>query len=132
MLEGNRIDGKAEATGGRTGTFRLIRMAALDAAALHRFVGAYRFADGRFLLVDSLPGLNLLYAIDPGTGQVRAIYPMSETEFVSGPALLVPEPTEQTFSFDTTADRIAGVVRRDARGGEPERAVRIDIREESV
>src|SRR5688572_10310358 len=43
MLEGNRIDGKAEATGGRTGTFRLIRMAALDAAALHRFVGAYRF-----------------------------------------------------------------------------------------
>ena len=43
-IEGNTISGVAEATGGRTGAFRLIRTAAVDQASFNRYVGAYRFA----------------------------------------------------------------------------------------
>ncbi len=132
-LEKNTIAGVAEATGGRKGTFRLMRIAALDISAKRRFVGAYRFADGRFLLVDlGYPeGSDMLYAVDPQTGQVRAMYPASPTEFVSGPALLVPEPTQQILSFDLTKAGVRGVIRRQV-GGAPERATRVDIREEEV
>jgi uncharacterized protein len=131
--ERGSITGKAEASGGRTGTFRLLRIAALDEAVLARYVGAYRFADGRFLLVDMgyPPGSGMLYAIDPQTGQVRAMYPESSTEFNSGPALLAPEPTEQTLSFTMKGDRIVSVERRFAAGA-TERASRIDLRLEET
>jgi hypothetical protein len=132
-LEKNVIAGIAEATGGRKGTFRLMRIAALDVPAKRRFVGAYRFADGRLLLVDlGYPeGSDMLYAVDPHTGKVRAMYPASPTEFVSGPALLIPEPTQQTLSFDITKAGGRGVTRRQT-GAAPERATRVDIREEEV
>ena len=132
-LEGDKITGTAEARGGRTGTFRLIRTADLTTAALARFIGAYRFTDGRLVLIDSVPetGSVQIYAVDPITGQVRGMYPTSATEFISGPALLVPEPTEHSLSFDVTGDRIAGVVRRST-DGLPERASRVEIRQEDV
>jgi pimeloyl-ACP methyl ester carboxylesterase len=132
-IEPGSITGTAAASGGRSGTFRLLRTAALDEAALGRFVGAYRFADGRYLLVDMgyPPGSGMLYAIDPQTGQTRAMYPASSTEFNSGPALLVPEPTEQTLSFTMRGDRIVGVVRRYA-GGAAERAARVELHLEEV
>jgi hypothetical protein len=132
-LQRDIITGAVEATGGRTGTFRLVRIATLDSRAKRRFVGAYRFANGRFLLVDvDYPqGSDMLYAVDSHTGNVRAMYPVSSTTFVSGPALLVPEPTEQTLSFEVTSAGVRSVVRRRA-GAAPERAVRIDIREEEV
>jgi uncharacterized protein len=132
-LDRDVISGVAEATGGRRGTFRLMRTAALDVREKRRFVGAYRFADGRFLLVDlGYPqGSDMLYAIDAHTGNVRAMYPVSATTFVSGPALLVPEPTAQTLSFELTRAGVRSVVRRQA-GGVPERAMRVALREEEV
>ena len=132
-LDGNTITGTAEAAGGRTGTFRLIRTAALDAAEKRRYVGAYRFADGRFLLLDiGYPsGSEMLYAVDPQTGDVRALYAMSSTEFISGPALLIPEPTEQSLSFEISRDTIMAVVRRTP-GRPPERAAHVEIRQEEV
>ena len=132
-VERGSITGTAVASGGRTGTFRLLRTAALDDAALARFIGAYRFADDRHLLVDMgyPPGSGMLYAIDPQTGQARAMYPTSPTEFNAGPALLVPEPIEQTLSFTTSGDRIVGVVRRFADGA-TERAARVELQLEEV
>jgi len=132
-VDRSSITGTAQASGGRTGTFRLLRTAAMDEAALARYVGAYRFADGRFLLVDMgyPPGSGVLYAIDPQDGQTRAMYPQSSTEFNSGPALLVPEPTEQTLSFTMRGDRIVGVVRRLV-GGPAERASRVELNAEEV
>jgi len=133
VVEGDAISGLAEATGGRTGTFRLIRTASLDVTAKRRYVGAYRFPDGRYLLMDLgyPPGSDMLYAVDAQTGIARAMYPISPTEFRSGPALLVPEPTEETFYFDTAGDRITSVVRQSP-GRAAERAVRIEVREEEV
>jgi len=132
-VEPGSITGTAAGSGGRSGTFRLLRTAALDEAALAQFVGAYRFADGRYLLVDMgyPPGSGMLYAIDPQTGQTRAMYPASSTEFNCGPALLVPEPTEHTLSFTTRGDRIVGVVRRFA-GRTAERASRVELHMEEV
>jgi pimeloyl-ACP methyl ester carboxylesterase len=90
-------------------------------------------SDGRLLLIDTLPEARstLLYVVDPATGQVRAMYPMSAAEFVTGPALLVPEPAEQALTFDMRGDQIVAVTRRTG-VGEAERAVRVSIRQEDV
>jgi len=128
-LDDKVIAGTAEATGGRTGTFRLIRTAAIETVA-RKYIGAYRFADGHFLLVDSVPP-PLLYSVDVGTGQVRGMYPKSATEFVSGPSILVPDPAQQTLSFEMKGDQITGVVRRGSNGA-LERASRVEIRQEEV
>src|SRR5262245_65902625 len=77
------------------------------------------------------PGSGILYAIDAQSGQTRAMYPTSSTEFNVGPALLAPEPIEQTFSFTMNRDRIVGVMRRVA-GGVAERAARVELRLEEV
>ena len=130
-LDGNTIAGTAEATGGRSGTFRLIRTAHLE--SISRYIGAYKFGDGRFLLVDTLPETrtSLLYAVDSVTGQVRAMYPTSATEFVTGPGLLAPEPIEQTLTFQTRGDEIVALVRRTGANGS-ERAERVSIRQQEV
>lgn len=130
-LERDAITGDAATTGGRKGTFRLIRAAELDRQALSRFIGAYQFRDGHMLLVDLLPGANRLYAVDARSGQARAAFPVSSTEFVCGPALLVPYPTEQTLLFQNSRDEAAVVVRGSA-GAPGERAVRANIHEEQV
>jgi hypothetical protein len=130
-LEGNSITGNAVTTGGRQGSFRLIRSLDLARQVLSRFVGAYQFRDGRMLLVDLLPRAKILYAVDVTSGQARAAFPVSPTEFVCGPALLVPHPTEQTLLFRDNGDNGAVVLRRRANGA-TESAIRASVREEQV
>lgn len=130
-LQGDSVTGGAETKEGRKGRFSLIRTMGLDRATLARNVGVYRFADGRNLLIDLLPGAIRLYAVDVKSGQARAAFPVSPTEFVCGPALLVPYPAEQTLTFQIKGGQVAGVVRKPASGA-IERAVRVNIREEQV
>ena len=104
-LAGDTISGEASVIGG-VGKLRLLRVTALDSTASARYVGAYRFADGRLLLVDrfhDLPSFELTVT-DPGTGIVRYAYAVSESTLVTGPALSVPYPTEATWSFSRSPD----------------------------
>jgi pimeloyl-ACP methyl ester carboxylesterase len=130
-LKGDSVTGSAETKEGRKGIFGLIRTMGLDRATLARNIGVYRFGDGRILLIDLLPGATQLYAVDVKSGQARAAFPVSPTEFVCGPALLVPYPTEQTLTFQMSGGQVAGVVRKPASGA-IERAVRLNVREEQV
>ncbi|MGH9908127.1 MAG: alpha/beta hydrolase, partial [Pyrinomonadaceae bacterium] len=75
-----------------------------------------------------------LYAIDVKSGEVRAVFPRSETQFTGGPALYVASPTRQTIRFRGAG---AHVVDLDLKGRQSDRkpgafATRIPIRQEEV
>src|SRR6185436_8657244 len=40
-----------------------------------------------------------LWVTDVKSGEARAVFPRSETQFTGGPALNVPSPTRKTFTF---------------------------------
>lgn len=125
------ISGEAEGSG-RMGHFRLIRVAQVDPATMAGYVGAYRFRNGRKLLIDSFPGIpNTLLATDARTGEVRAFFPVSETRFVAGHELFVPYPTQQIISFHRSGADVRGLDRRwDSPNAET--ATRIAIRREDI
>jgi pimeloyl-ACP methyl ester carboxylesterase len=132
VLEGDAIAGDFEAQGGRTkGLFRLTRIASLEPMAVARYQGAYRFDDGRMLLVERAPWTrSALLVTDAASGIARVAFAVSPAEFVAGPSLLVPHPTEHTLSFEI--NRGAAAVTRTAASGGSERALRVPTIEEEV
>ncbi len=98
-LTGDEIEGEAEVPGIKA-RFHLVRTAKVAPEILARYVGAYRFRNGDYLVIDSFPDVpNTLFVTDVKSGEVRAVFPRSETQFTGGPALYVASPTRQTLTF---------------------------------
>ncbi|HEX5883587.1 MAG TPA: alpha/beta fold hydrolase [Pyrinomonadaceae bacterium] len=98
-LTGDEIEGEAEVPGIKA-RFHLVRTVKVAPETLARYVGAYRFRNGNHLVIDSFPDTpDTLFVTDVKSGEVRAVFPRSETQFTGGPALYVPSPTRQTLTF---------------------------------
>src|SRR5688572_10197781 len=133
-LAGDVIEGEAEVPGIKA-PFRLMRTVKVAPEVLARYVGAYRFRNGDYIVIDRFPNTqDTLWVTDVKSGQARTIFPRSETQFTGGPALYVASPTRQTLTF---SDRGVHVVDLDHEGRPSYRkpgafAARVPIREEEV
>ncbi len=98
-LSGDVIEGEAEVPGTKA-RFHLVRTVKVAPEILARYVGAYRFRNGDYIVIDSFPDTpDTLWVTDVKSGEARAVFPRSETQFTGGPALRVVSPTRQTLTF---------------------------------
>src|SRR6185369_12367935 len=98
-IAGDEIEGDAEVPGIKT-RFHLVRTVTVAPEILARYVGAYRFRNGDYLVIDSFADTpNTLFVTDVKSGEARAIFPRSDTQFTGGPALYVASPARQTLTF---------------------------------
>lgn len=131
VLSRDMIDGVVEGPG-RMGRFQLMRVADVAPATLAAYVGAYRFRDGHELVIDAMPDTpNSLMVTDVATGEVRAFFPVSDTQFASGPMMFVPFPTEQTLVFHRTGALVSGLERTWG-VSRVETATRVHLRQEEI
>src|SRR5215207_4743329 len=137
-IAGDVIEGEAEVPGTKA-PFRLVRTVKVAPEILARYVGAYRFRNGDYIVIDRFPNTqDTLWVTDVKSGQARTIFPRSETQFTGGPALYVASPTRQTLTFrDNGGQGGVHVVDLDHEGRPSYRkpgafAVRSNIRQEEV
>ena len=98
-LTGDEIEGEAEVPGTKA-RFHLVRTVKVAPEILARYIGAYRFRNGDYLVIDSFPDTpDTLWVTDVKSGEARAVFPRSETQFIGGPALRVVSPTRKTLTF---------------------------------
>jgi pimeloyl-ACP methyl ester carboxylesterase len=98
-ITGDEIDGEAEVPGTKA-HFHLVRTVKVAPAILANYVGVYRFRNGEYFVIDRFDYIpDILHVIDVKSGEVRAIFPRSETQFTAGPALYVVSPTRRTLTF---------------------------------
>jgi hypothetical protein len=136
-IAGDVIEGEAEVPGTKA-RFHLVRTVKVAPEILQRYVGAYHFRNGDYLVIDSFPDTpDTLFVIDVKSGEARAVFPRSETQFTGGPALFVASPTRQTLTFrDNGGHGGVQVVDLDQKGRQSGQsgsyATRIPIRREEV
>src|SRR5678816_4570859 len=71
-----------------------------------------------------------LFVTDVKSGEARAIFPRSETQFMGGPALYVSSPTRQTLTFRGAGVHVVDLDRKDRQPGAF--ATRVPIAREEV
>jgi pimeloyl-ACP methyl ester carboxylesterase len=129
-LAGDVIYGEAEVPGTKA-QFHLTRTRKVRPEILASYVGAYRFRNGDYLVVDSFADTpDTLFVTDVKTGEARAVFPRSETQFTGGPALRVVSPTRQTLSFSGAGVHVIDLDRKGRESGAF--ATRVPIRQEEV
>lgn len=100
-----------------------------DRPADPRVNGAYSFADGGIVVVVSRTA-DTYRAVLPATGEARALFPTGGRDYHSGPGWAGEAPVEVRVTFELGADgEVTGLVWR-REGGEPERARKLELREE--
>lgn len=128
---GNDFTGNVDVPGTK-GIFHLTRTRPLTPEARANLLGAYRFRDGNLLVVDTLPDIpNTIFTVDTKSGEARAIFPRSVTDFISGSALFVTTPVIQTITF-TVLDNIIQGLKRQLGNTPVESATRVPLRSEQV
>jgi pimeloyl-ACP methyl ester carboxylesterase len=129
-ITGDEIDGEAEVPG-TEGHFHLVRTVKVPPQVLASYVGVYRFRNGDYFVIDRfLDTPDILFMNDVKSGEVRAVFPRSETQFAGGPAMYVASPTQLTITFHGAG---ADVVDLDIKGRQSRQsATRIPIRQEEV
>ena len=133
-LAGDVIEGEAEVPGTKA-RFRLMRTVKVAPEILASYVGAYRFRNGDYIVIDRFPNTqDTLWVTDVKSGQARTIFPRSETQFTGGPALYVASPTRQTLTFrDNGGHGGVHVVDLDHKGRHSGAfATRVPIRQQEV
>ena len=129
-IAGDEITGEASSPGS-AGTFRVTRVQKLAPDALAAYQGAYRFADGKFVLIDVMYGVpTILTMTDSASGAVRGIFPRTDREFFTGPALFITSPVTTTLTFEKNGERVVGLSMRS--GTRVRRAKRIVHRQQPV
>ena len=129
-LTGDAIEGQAEVPGTKA-RFHLVRTVKVAPEILARYVGAYRFRNGEYLVIDSFPDTpDTLWVTDVKSGEARAVFPRSETQFTGGPALRVVSPTRQTLELSGAGVHVVDLDRKDRQSGAY--ATRVPIRQEEV
>ena len=103
-LTGDEIEGEAEVPGTKA-RFHLVRTVKVAPEILDQYLGAYRFRNGDYIVIDRFPDTSdTLWVTDVKSGEARAVFPRTQTRFTGGPFLMVPSPTRKTFVF-----RVGGV-----------------------
>jgi uncharacterized protein len=129
-LTGDVIEGEAEVPGTKA-RFHLVRTVKVAPEILARYTGAYRFGNGDYLVIDSFPDTpDQLWVTDVKSGEVRAVFPRSETQFTGGPALRVVSPTRQTLTFRGAGVHVIDLDQKGRQSGA--NATRVPIRREEV
>ena len=129
-LTGDEIEGEAEVPGTKA-RFHLVRTVKVAPEILARYVGAYRFRNGNHLVIDSFPDTpGTLFVTDVKSGEVRAVFPRSETQFTGGPALYVPSPARQTLTFRSAGVHVIDLDQKGRQSGAF--ATRVPIAREEV
>ena len=128
------IEGEADVPGIKA-PFRLMRTVKVAPEILARYVGAYRFRNGDYIVIDRFPNTqDTLWVTDVKSGQTRTIFPRSETQFTGGPALYVASPTRQTLTFRDNGGHggvhVVDLDHKDRQSGAF--ATRVPIRQEEV
>ena len=133
-LKGAEIKGKF-AGGEARGSFELLRVARLDPNTLQQYVGSYELSAGNFISIgrQTRTGTDArLGFVERASGRRGNLTPISETEFVSGPALSLDYPTDVQISFSKNKQgRVTGLKWK--HGAAPEKsAPKLSLREEEV
>jgi pimeloyl-ACP methyl ester carboxylesterase len=129
-IAGDVIEGEAEVPETK-GRFHLVRTVKVAPEILARYVGAYRFRSGDYLVIDSFADTpDTLFATDVKSGEVRAVFPRSQTQFTGGPALFVASPTRRTISFRGAGVHVIDLDLKGRQSGAY--ATRVPIRQEEV
>src|SRR5215218_10229850 len=129
-LAGDEIEGEAEVPGIKA-RFHLVRTVKVAPEILSRYVGAYRFRNGDYLMIDSFADTpDTLFVTDVKSGEARAVFPRSETQFTGGPALRVVSPTRQTLTFRSAGVHVIDLDQKGRQSGAF--ATRVPIRREEV
>jgi uncharacterized protein len=110
-ITGDEMQGEAEVPGTKA-TFHFMRSAKVKQEILESYVGVYRYRNGEYFVIDRFADYpDILHVVDVRSGETRAIFPRSDTEFFSGAALYVPSPILQTITFRGGEVTVAGLVR---------------------
>ncbi len=129
-IAGDVIEGEAEVPGTKA-CFHLVRTVKVAPEILSRYVGAYRFRNGDYIVIDRFPNTHdTLWVTDTKSGQARTIFPRSETQFTGGPALYVVSPTRQTLTFRRDGVHVVDLDHTGRQSGAF--ATRSNIRQEEV
>jgi len=129
-LAGDEIEGEAEVPGIKA-RFHLVRTVKVAPEILSHYVGVYRFRNGDHLMIDSFPDTpDTLFVTDVKSGEARAVFPRSETQFTGGPALRVVSPTRQTLTFRDDGVHVIDLDQKGRQSGAF--ATRVPIRREEV
>lgn len=129
-LNGDVIEGEAEVPGTKA-HFRLMRTVKVAPEILSRYVGAYRFRNGDYIVIDRFPNTqDTLWVTDVKSGETRTIFPRSNTQFTGGPALYVASPTRQTLTFRGDGVQVVDLDHKSRQSGAF--ATRSNIRQEEV
>jgi len=129
-IAGDEIEGEAEVPGIKA-RFHLVRTVKVAPDILARYVGAYRFRNGDYLVIDRFPDTpDTLFVTDVKSGEARAVFPRSETQFTGGPALYVASPTRQTLTFRDAGVHVIDLDHKSRQSGAF--ATRVPIRKEEV
>ena len=129
-IAGDEIEGEAEVPGTKA-RFHLVRTVKIAPEILSRYVGIYRFRNGDHLMIDSFPDTpDTLFVTDVKSGEARAVFPRSETQFAGGPALRVVSPTRQTLTFRDAGVRVIDLDQKGRQSGAF--ATRVPIAREEV
>jgi pimeloyl-ACP methyl ester carboxylesterase len=98
---GNTLKGSA-VRNGAAGSFEFFRVAQIPTQDMLKYAGSYRLTGARSIGIGRLqiPGqIDFLVYADVTSGKIGILTPLSETEFVSGPAIMDDYPFETRVAF---------------------------------
>ncbi len=125
------VSGTVSANGKRA-PFTLQRSLPATAQSDQRFLGAYRFPNGRTIILSHLGDFPQLFYTDLSNGRYAALFPTAQDSFFAGAGFLNPSVRELSVQFTTAPD---GSVKRMAwkQAGKPvERAEKLAFRSRDV
>jgi pimeloyl-ACP methyl ester carboxylesterase len=105
LFEGLCVDGLISGTvtaAHDQGIFQLLAVAEVDSAVYDAYVGSYQLQPDRIVSIANFrgeAGCSYPVYLDLASGRIGALFPTSATAFVTGPAFLMPFPTEAHVSF---------------------------------
>jgi pimeloyl-ACP methyl ester carboxylesterase len=139
-LSGDGITGQVT-QGGQHGSFQLARQAQMDDSHYARYSGTYRFPSGKTIGLYSITHTptkafptRMMY-VDLQTGDLGALFPVSDTAFMVGPAIGLAYPFQAEVTFPGGAyDAAPSLTWATSGGGSagPEVASRVPLGVEEV
>ena len=119
------------ARGGRSLPFRFDHIAAVNP---HEYRGAYDFGGGHLVTFHTafVLGTNFIGFLDFKTGRTGGLFPISETQFFTGPGALLTHPKEASVRFSEKKNGQWTGAEWIGSGTLPQKGQRVPFREEEV
>ena len=140
QVKGNRIKGKLKSDGVQS-DFELLRILSMDPQKYRRYFGAYQVSPDQFISVGRfhvgdpreprIPIEDRIWYADSFSGRNGFLVPLSETEFIIGPAIGVDYPADIRIKFISNRNgEVTGL--KLLRGGVEKTAAKIKLIAEDV